>query len=237
MPVQNITLREDKGSALTHQELDNNFKYLRNFSNAMERRLGVSLNTDGTLKAGAVNNLNQIADGLITSIKLAAGDGFQSGDIIAFGGAAKTGWLECDGAAVSRTTYAALFAVIGTAYGIGDNVTTFNLPDCRSRVLIGVGQGPANYRASGNPLLSSYTLGGVGGKETHVLANTELPNVTIAITTNDWTETSPSAMSERILSDSAGSGATSTVNISTGGGGAAHENRQPYIAVKWFIRT
>lgn len=42
-----------------------------------------------------------------------------------------TGWLECDGAAVSRTTYAALFAAVGTAWGVGDGSTTFNLPDFR----------------------------------------------------------------------------------------------------------
>lgn len=45
--------------------------------------------------------------------------------------AAPTGYLECDGAAVSRTTYAALFAVIGTAWGTGDGSTTFNVPDMR----------------------------------------------------------------------------------------------------------
>lgn len=46
---------------------------------------------------------------------------------------APTGWLVCDGTAVSRTTYAALFALIGTAYGQGDNSTTFNVPDMRGK--------------------------------------------------------------------------------------------------------
>ncbi|MBR2008287.1 MAG: tail fiber protein [Alistipes sp.] len=45
------------------------------------------------------------------------------------------GYLLCDGSAVSRTTYAALFAVIGTTYGTGDGSTTFNLPDCRNRFI------------------------------------------------------------------------------------------------------
>lgn len=45
--------------------------------------------------------------------------------------AAPTGWLECDGAAVSRTTYAALFSAIGTVFGTGDGSTTFNVPDMR----------------------------------------------------------------------------------------------------------
>lgn len=55
------------------------------------------------------------------------------------GSSAPTGWLLCDGTAVSRTTYAALFAIIGTAYGVGDGSTTFNLPDLRGRVPVGKG--------------------------------------------------------------------------------------------------
>lgn len=63
-----------------------------------------------------------------------------TGMFFAFGGsAAPTGFLLCDGSAVSRTTYAALYAVIGTAYGVGDGATTFNLPDFRDRTLIGAG--------------------------------------------------------------------------------------------------
>lgn len=50
-----------------------------------------------------------------------------------FTGTAPTGWLALEGAAVSRTTYASLFAVIGTMYGVGDGSTTFNLPDMRGR--------------------------------------------------------------------------------------------------------
>ena len=53
------------------------------------------------------------------------------------GSAAPTGWLECNGGAVSRTTYAALFAVIGTLWGIGDGSTTFNLPETRGEFIRG----------------------------------------------------------------------------------------------------
>ena len=56
------------------------------------------------------------------------------------GGAAPTGWLLCQGQAISRTgVYAALFGVVGTAYGVGDGSTTFNLPDLRGRVPVGTG--------------------------------------------------------------------------------------------------
>ena len=67
------------------------------------------------------------------------------GAILAFGGAtAPAGWLLCQGQAVSRTTYAALFAVIGTAYGAGDGSTTFNLPDPREAALVGAGTNVLN---------------------------------------------------------------------------------------------
>lgn len=62
------------------------------------------------------------------------------GSILAFGGSsAPTGWLLCDGSAVSRTTYATLFAALGTAWGVGDGSTTFNLPDMRGASPAGAG--------------------------------------------------------------------------------------------------
>ena len=64
-----------------------------------------------------------------------------TGAIIQYaGGTAPTGWLLCEGQAVSRTgSYADLFAAIGTAYGTGDGSTTFNLPDLRGRIPVGKG--------------------------------------------------------------------------------------------------
>ena len=63
------------------------------------------------------------------------------GAILAFGGAtAPAGWMICNGAAVSRTTYAALFAAIGTAFGAGDGSTTFNIPDLREATTKGAGE-------------------------------------------------------------------------------------------------
>lgn len=62
------------------------------------------------------------------------------GSIIPYGGiTAPTGWLICQGQAVSRTTYAELFAVIGTAFGSGDGTDTFNVPDLRESVPKGTG--------------------------------------------------------------------------------------------------
>lgn len=60
--------------------------------------------------------------------------GVPAGAIMDFAmNAVPAGWLSCDGALVSRTTYAALFAAIGTTWGAGDGSTTFQLPDCRGR--------------------------------------------------------------------------------------------------------
>lgn len=81
-----------------------------------------------------------------------------SGVMVDFGGmAAPTGWLLCDGSAVSRTTYANLFAAIGTAWGVGDGSTTFNLPNMTRRV--GMGSGGTGTSVIGN------TVGNTGGAE------------------------------------------------------------------------
>jgi microcystin-dependent protein len=74
---------------------------------------------------------------------------------------APTGYLLCNGAAVSRTTYAALFAVYGTTFGSGDGATTFNVPDFRDRMPIGAG--------------STYSLAATGGAATTTIATTNLP--------------------------------------------------------------
>jgi hypothetical protein len=73
-----------------------------------------------------------------------------AGTIVAYGGAsAPTGWLLCDATAVSRTTYARLFAAIGTGYGIGDGSTTFNVPEMRDRQPLGKGTNNATLGATG----------------------------------------------------------------------------------------
>lgn len=83
------------------------------------------------------------------------------GEIKLFGGSTiPGGWLVCDGSAVSRTTYAALFSVIGTTYGSGNGSTTFNLPDFKGRMAIGVG----NSGVSGDGYNS---LGAKSGEITH----------------------------------------------------------------------
>jgi len=86
------------------------------------------------------------------------------------GGSTPAGFLPADGTAVSRTTYAALFAVIGTTYGAGDGSSTFNVPDLRGRVPIGSGTGAQNGGAgtgaiTGGTALTSRSRGQFGGDE------------------------------------------------------------------------
>jgi microcystin-dependent protein len=98
------------------------------------------------------------------------------------GSTVPAGFLLCDGSAVSRDTYAALFAVIGTTYGAGDGSTTFNVPDISGRVVIG----PS----------STHLLGSTGGSETVTLVESELPAHTHEVPqhghANDIKATTPS---------------------------------------------
>jgi microcystin-dependent protein len=78
-----------------------------------------------------------------------------------------TGWLACDGSPVSRTTYAALYAAIGTYWGVGDNINTFNVPDLR-------GRSPLGYVNSPITGITSRAFASNGGEENHVLSVDEL---------------------------------------------------------------
>lgn len=79
--------------------------------------------------------------------------GAQCGDVKLWPAAsAPAGWIKANGAAVSRTTYAALFAILGTTYGAGDGATTFNVPDLRGEFMRGLddGRGVDAARAIGS---------------------------------------------------------------------------------------
>jgi microcystin-dependent protein len=94
------------------------------------------------------------------------------------GASLPTGYLWCDGSAVSRTTYAALFSAIGTAHGAGNGSTTFNLPDLRGRMPLGkddMGGTAANRVTSGGSGIAGATLGATGGAETVTLAASQIP--------------------------------------------------------------
>jgi microcystin-dependent protein len=111
-----------------------------------------------------------------------------AGAIEAYAGStAPTGWLLSYGQAVSRTTYADLFAVISTTYGSGDGSTTFNLPDMRGRAVAGVD----NMGGTDAGRLSiSNTLGTTTGAETHTLSSAEMPSHTHTQDSHNHTQNS-----------------------------------------------
>lgn len=83
---------------------------------------------------------------------------------------APSGWLLCDGSAISRSIYSNLFAIIGVTFGLGDGSITFNLPNLRDRVPLG--------KSNDN------TIGDIGGNSTHTLTVDELPSHTHTGITN-----------------------------------------------------
>ena len=162
---------------------------------------------------------------------------FKIGDVIWSSlAAAPTAWLSCNGGAVSRTTYAALFAAIGTTYGAGDGTATFNLPDTRGRALVGVGTGTG---------LTARARGDTGGAETHTLTESQMPlhghpfqanyvaggssQLTGGIIVNPNTNSATQAAYTGAPSNTAGQ------QIGGTGGGAAHNNMQPFLALNAFI--
>jgi len=137
-----------------------------------------------------------------------------------------TGWFLCDGTAVSRSTYAGLFSVIGTTYGVGNGSTTFNLPNLKGRIPVGRDSSQTEFD----------TLAETGGAKTHTLTTAEMP-----------------AHKHRTLStNSGGGGAWVNIDVTTWlfnvgmaevwliedtGGGGAHNNLQPYLTLNYIIKT
>jgi microcystin-dependent protein len=184
------------------------------------------------------------------------------GTISMFGGAAAPlGYLLCDGALVSRTTYALLFAAIGTTWGAGDGSTTFGLPDLRGRGPVGAGAGVG---------LTPRALAATGGAETVTLDTTQIPSHTHAGTTDSagshaHTSNATGGQGNYGLALADGNNTATGVDASLGelnvwttpgaltinaagdhthtftsgatGGGLAHPNMQPFAAVNFMIKT
>lgn len=133
-----------------------------------------------------------------------------------------TGYLECDGSAVSRTTYAALFADIGTTWGVGNGSTTFNLPNQARRVIVGRG-------GAGTATLAA-ALGSTGGAETHTLTTAEMPAHTHSYQKDSYANLfgagSATGNNTDVLAGTTGS---------TGGDGA-HNNMQPSMVMMMCIK-
>lgn len=154
--------------------------------------------------------------------------GTPTGAMLPFAGsAAPTGFLLCDGTAVSRTVYARLFTVIGTAYGAGNGSTTFGLPNLKGRVPVGRDAAQTDFD----------TLGETGGAKTVTLTTDQMPSHThrqvIAAGTGAALSTrwNYSGEGNALLYPQEG------VNVDSAGGGAAHQNMPPYQIANYIIKV
>lgn len=141
-----------------------------------------------------------------------------------------TGWLICDGSAISRTTYAILFAVIGTEWGVGDGATTFNVPDLRGRLGLGVS--------------GSHALASTGGAETVTLSVGQLPSHTHTINDPGHVHTALVASSTNTAGAAAGTAtagntgsAVTGITINNTGSGNPVSLLNPFAAVQFIIKA
>ena len=176
-------------------------------------------------------------------------EGIPTGTIVPWStGSVPSGFLECNGQAVSRSTYSTLFGVISTTYGTGDGSTTFNLPDLQDNVA--VSKSPTKNLASTGGANTVTSTGNVGGSTANAtLTTAQLASHSHSITSAGPFQTSPPAMSFLDLSNkspynpssvgtnNAGSGGGHSHNMSATFSGDATSVLQPYLTVMYVIKT
>lgn len=201
----------------------------------------------GTITNLTVTNLTVTGSFVVASARII-------GEIIEYGGAAAPSlWLLCYGQAISRTTYPSLFSTIGTTFGVGDGLTTFNAPDYRGRVGVGkddMGGIAASRITAAGCGITGTTLGAVGGEQTHVLITTELSQHTHAVVDPTHTHSNSGFVgsSTNVFSPAGATtvpsgpvanpntGASGTgISISNQGTSTAHNNVQPTLIINKII--
>lgn len=129
-------------------------------------------------------------------------------------------WLACDGSSLLRADYPALFAAIGTTYGAVDG-THFNIPDLRGRGIVGSGQGAG---------LTDRPVGSAFGAEQHTLIANEMP---AHVHQHAYPTLIPIAAPGEPAQ--ANPGTSFNLNTTSAGGGAAHNNMQPSLALYFWV--
>jgi microcystin-dependent protein len=153
-----------------------------------------------------------------------------------------SGFLECNGQTVSRSTYAALFAIVGTTYGAGDGSSTFGLPDLQDNVPVGKSNNKALASTGGaNTVTSTGNVGGSTANATlstaqlashsHSGANTGNATVTLG------TPAGLAASAANTNTGNTGSGSGHSHNMSATFSGDATSVLQPYLTIIYIIKT
>jgi microcystin-dependent protein len=168
------------------------------------------------------------------------GDSFVTGMAMMWTtGTAPTGWLLCAGAAVSRSTYSALFAVIGTTFGVGDGSTTFNLPNYTNRMPYGTTVGATGGTADAVVVSHTHTFTGTAlGTHNH---STTFNQTQKSGNNTNFMISNPSS-GENIngsvaLDTSSVSAGTPSGSISTEGVSGTNANLPPYLGINFIIKT
>ena len=192
------------------------------------RKYRITANADGTSGIEDVTEYQQEGTPFGAKEAMQLYDGIVPPGMIApyAGKTAPEGWLLCDGSAVSRTTYAALYAAIGTTYGAGNGSTTFTLPDLRGRV-------PAGANAS-NALASK------AGADSKNITKANLPNEKLKIADNgNWLVDTAQSGVHNGKQLTLGSGRQSAEYLYTEalGSGAAFDVRQATLYLNYIIKT
>jgi len=138
-------------------------------------------------------------------------------------------WMEANGQPISRTTYASLFALLGTTYGSGDGATTFNLPDMRGYTTVGIGSDNSTGGRITNATAPAIGLGKAFGNETHTLDVTQIPPHDHSIGSH-WDVN----FGTNVVVISKGPGQDRSEQT---GGGLPHNNVQPSIFMRYYIRA
>lgn len=159
--------------------------------------------------------------------------------------AAPTGYLLCTGSAVSRTTYAALFAVIGTTFGSGDGSTTFNLPNYADRFPIGVGTIAASIGATGgskDAIVVSHNHTATSSSSVSDPGHTHTTTSTYEIYNSDGSPSltggdGNSSGSNAINASSTGISVSTSTTVASTGSSGTNANLPPYLGINFIIKV
>lgn len=152
-----------------------------------------------------------------------------------------SGFLECDGSNVSRSTYSALFAIVGTTYGAGDGSSTFGLPNLQDNVAVGKSNNKALASTGGaNTVTATGNISGSTANAT--LSESQLAshdhNITVNAGGGGTAVISRNlGSSGNVNSGNAGSGNGHSHNMSANFSGDATSVVQPYVALIYIIKT